>query len=201
MSKATNPPAAGSFRGRAAAMHPTAHLEFGLLSPVLSLVGLWMHRRQVESCVCSLGLMKPGPRSWRGAGPARRIVPRGTRTKPRGVGLQALTRQVFSHEVGRVGRTLDLGKTNLLAHLRLLQPKGDDIQVPDPAHALTLEDTQRCGCIYTQSGVEHKPKVRSKGHATKGFCRSTYHRQQFKLGTAMGKSILGFRPSSNTMSP
>ena len=122
-------------------------------------------------------------------------------SEPRGVRLQALTWQMLRHEVSRVGRTRHLGEADLLAQLHFLQPESADVEMSDSAHASPLEDTQRCGCIYMQSSVEHQPKVSSKRHATKGFGRSTYNRQQFGLGTALGNSILGLGPRANAMSP
>ena len=133
----------------------------------------------------------------RGCGPSISEVV----SEPCGVCLQTLTWQVFRHKVSRVGRARDLDETNLLSQLHFLQPKSADVEMSDSAHASPLEDTQRCGCIYMQSSVEHQPKVSSKRHATKGFGRSTYNRQQFGLGTALGNSILGLGPRANAMSP
>jgi hypothetical protein len=84
---------------------------------------------------------------------------------------------VFGHQVCRVGRTRNLNETDLLAQLHFLQPESADIKMSNPTHASSLEDTQCCGCIYMQSGVEHKPKVGSQCHATEGLCRSAYNRQ------------------------
>ena len=115
--------------------------------------------------------------------------------------LQSLTGQVLRHQVSGVGRTLDLHESNPLSRLHLLQPKGPDIKVSDLAYAVSLDDAQRCRCIYMQSGGERQPKVLGKSHATKGFRSSTYNRQQFGLGTALGDRILGFRPRSHCVSP
>ena len=76
-------------------------------------------------------------------------------SEPCGVRLQTLTWQLFRHQISRVGRARDLDETDLLAQLYFLQPESADVEMSDPAYASPLEDTQRCGCIYMQSSIEH----------------------------------------------